>query len=101
MYFFRVLALCISLLLAGCYTSGISYKQDGVNSLTPLVSTYEDALLVMGGDPVDVYPRPDGSKWALWYFSRALLPDAIYAQDATMLEFNPDNRFVRVVPYAR
>lgn len=96
----RLVGLFLCLSLSGCYTSGISYQPDGVNSLTPLVSTYEDALLVMGGAPVTVYPRPDGSQWAQWYFSRALLPDAIYSQDATMLEFDREGRFVRVVPYA-
>jgi len=89
------------LLISGCYTSGIGYDESATRYLKPNVSTYDDALLVMGGAPVNVYPRPDGSKWALWYFSRALLPDAIYSERSTMLEFDSEDRFVRQVPYAK
>lgn len=88
-------------LLSACYSTGISYDSDGAKALEPNVSTYDDALLVMGGPPTTVYPRPDGSKWALWQYSRSLMPDAIYFARTTMLEFDPHDIFVREVPYAK
>jgi|SRR5690625_2725880 len=100
---FVALALFIAsaTFLAGCYSTGIYYDSDGVKSLQPQVSTFEDAVLVMDGPPVTVYPRPDGSKWALWRHGRSLLPDAIYYDNSVMLEFDAQDVFVRKVPYAQ
>ncbi len=94
------IGVSLAIFLSGCYSTGIYYDRDGLSALTPQLSTYEDAVFVLDGPPTTVYPRPDGSKWALWQYSRALLPDAIYFDRSLMLEFDAQDRFVRQVPYA-
>src|SRR3546814_11199865 len=52
---------------------------------------------ILGGEPVNIYRRLDGSLVARWAHSASLVTDAVYFRQELWLEFGSDGKFDRVV----
>lgn len=85
----RACIVAMAVALSGCYSTGNSYNSS-TTWLAPGVTTVADARQGLGTAPTTVYPQPDGGSIQIWYFSQAIVPDAIYVERELWLEFGPN-----------
>lgn len=92
-----MLLAALLLLLSACYSTGNNFSSVRLEKLQPGISTYYDAVELLEADPVNTYYRTDGAYMARWAHINSLLPDAIYIDRELWLDFDAQNRFVRIV----
>lgn len=83
--------------IAGCSTTGRSFDASAIGLLQAGVTTLDEAKVLMGADPTDVYRQADGSATARWAHKASFVPDALYFRQELWLAFGPDGRFQRIV----
>ena len=91
------LLLSCTVLLAGCSTSGNRFDTADLRFLVPGETTLDEAKVLLQGEPVNVYPRGDGSAMARWSHTATLATDAIYFNQELWLAFDQYGRFVRII----
>ncbi|MBP6020021.1 MAG: hypothetical protein KA735_11055 [Burkholderiaceae bacterium] len=57
----------------------------------------DEAIAVLGADPVNTYRQLDGSATSIWSHKNSMLTDAIYLNQELWLAFGSDGRFQRVL----
>lgn len=92
-----VLAVLMPLTITACTSTGNSFNTQARNQLVVGVTTMEQAVQILGADPVNTYRQLDGSATSIWARKNSMLTDAIYLNQELWLAFGPDGRFVRVV----
>src|SRR3546814_6701570 len=71
-------AVCCVLGLAACGTSGRGFQSSALWQVVPGQTTVRQASDILGGEPVNIYRRLDGSLVARWAHSASLVTDAVY-----------------------
>lgn len=94
---FRRFLVITALVLAGCSTTGSTFDASALDMLTPGRTTLAQASALLQSDPVDVYPRGDGSVLARWAHKASFVPDAVYFNRELWLQFDQYGYFERVV----
>lgn len=92
-----VIISVMSLMVAGCTSTGNAFNTMAVHQLVPGQTTMADAVRLLGADPVNTYRQYDGSATSIWARKNSMLTDAIYLNQELWLAFGPDGRFQRVV----
>ncbi len=92
-----VVTSVVSLMVAGCTSTGNAFNTMAVHQLVPGETTMADAVRILGADPVNTYRQYDGSATSIWARKNSMLTDAIYLNQELWLAFGPDGRFQRVV----
>lgn len=91
------LAVLIPLITVACTSTGNSFNTQARNQLVIGETTMEQAVAILGADPVNTYRQLDGSATSIWSSKNSMLTDAIYLNQELWLAFGPDGRFQRVV----
>ncbi|OZI74678.1 hypothetical protein [Bordetella genomosp. 12] len=93
-----MMAGCLAaLLLGGCSVSGHNFDGGKLSTLTPGLSTLNDATRALGALPDQVYGRPDGGQVVLWRSQITFVTDGFYSRKEALLQFGPDGRLVRLL----
>ncbi|HEX7387892.1 MAG TPA: hypothetical protein VF285_11560 [Castellaniella sp.] len=91
----RLLCLTASaLLLAGCSTTGESFRLSGLDHIVQGRTTLSEATQDLGAAPVDTWQQGD-TLLARWAYKGTVATDAIYFRQEVWLRFGPDGRFLR------
>lgn len=91
------MAGCCMAALAACGTTGHSFDSSAIELIVPGQTTLDEASVLLGSEPVDIYRQANGAATARWAEKASLVTDAIYFQQELWLAFGPDGRFVRIV----
>lgn len=92
-----VLAVLMPLITVACTSTGNSFNTMARNQLVVGETTMQQAVDILGADPVNTYRQLDGSATSIWSSKNSVMTDAIYLNQELWLAFGPDGRFVRVV----
>ncbi len=84
-------------LMAACTSTGNSFNTTALHQLVPGQTTLDEAIVVLGADPVNTYRQLDGSATSIWSHKNSMVTDAVYFNQELWLAFGPDGRFQRVV----
>lgn len=84
-------------LIAACTSTGNSFNTTALHQLVPGQTTLDEAIVVLGADPVNTYRRMDGSATSIWSHKNSIMTDAVYFNQELWLAFGPDGRFQRIV----
>ncbi|NYT65047.1 hypothetical protein H0A58_03585 [Alcaligenaceae bacterium] len=84
-------------LVAACTSTGNSFNASGLSQFVQGQTTLDEAVVLLGADPVNTYRQLDGSATSIWSHKNSVMTDAIYINQELWLAFGPDGRFQRVV----
>lgn len=93
----RALLIGGAAVLAACSTVGNRFDTTDLRFLVPGETTLQEAVVLLQGEPVNVYRRLDGSAIARWAHTATLATDAIYFNQELWLAFDSSGRFERIV----
>jgi hypothetical protein len=93
----RALFLGGVLALSACSTVGNQFDTTDLRFLVPGETTLQEAVVLLQGEPVNVYRRLDGSAIARWAHTATLATDAVYFNQELWLAFDSSGRFERIV----
>lgn len=83
--------------LAACGTTGHSFDSSAIELIVPGQTTLDEASVLLGSDPVNIYRQLNGAATARWAEKASLVTDAIYFRQELWLAFGSDGRFERIV----
>ena len=91
------LSVLVALVTVACTSTGNSFNTQARNQLVVGETTLQQAVDILGADPVNTYRQLDGSATSIWSSKSSVMTDAIYLNQELWLAFGPDGRFVRVL----
>ena len=92
-----LLSALFAMLLAGCAATGHNFDPDKLSSLTPGVTTLQEAAYALTAPPDRIYPQTDGTTIAMWSHKITFVADGLYSRKEALLQFGPDGRLLRLV----
>jgi hypothetical protein len=89
-------ALALSMVVAGCTTTGRNFNGQRLSQLVPGQTTFTQATVLLEGQPAQTYRNRDGSMLAVWSHKVSTAGDLFVLKEA-QLQFGPDGRYVGLV----
>jgi hypothetical protein len=80
--------------LAGCSTTGESFRASGLDHIVAGRTTMAQAIEDLGAQPVNTWQQGD-TLLARWAYKGTVATDAVYFRQEVWLRFGPDGRFLR------